>query len=151
MGAYDVNKELEFYDIEAGGGWSFVSNGTEKGTPNQKVNCIRIDDWVEQRQLTSLDLIKLDVEGAEIHALQGAHKTIERFKPELIVEFNPATVMVHFGENPFDLFRLLKSLYPYMYYIGLDNRLEAVSNYSHLLYLIKPTVLGDLLCTHTPR
>lgn len=151
LGVYDVNQELEFYDIEAGGGWSFVSNGTEKGTPNQKVNCIRIDDWAKLRKLDRLDLIKLDVEGAEIHALQGAQQTIERFKPELIIEFNPATIMVHFGENPFDLYKLLNSWYPYIYYIGMNGKLELISHYSHLLYLIKPTVLGDLLCTHTPR
>ncbi|WP_010273429.1 FkbM family methyltransferase [Paenibacillus senegalensis] len=151
LGAYDVNKEMQFYDIEAGGGWSFVSNGTQQGTPNQKVTCIKIDDWVKQRKLSSLDLIKMDVEGAEIHALRGARNTIKSFKPDLVIEFNPATVKVYFGENPFYLYKLLTSLYPYIYYIGFDSKLVAVTCYSQLLALIKPTVLGDLLCTYTPR
>lgn len=147
-GAYDANTEIDFYDIEAGGGWSFVSNGTEKGTPNQIVKCVKIDDWAMEKGLTALDVIKLDVEGAEIHALQGALLTLNRFKPDLIIEFNPATVSVHFGENPHDLYLLLKRLYPYLYYIGFDHTRYEILNYSQLLSLIRPTVLGELHCTH---
>jgi FkbM family methyltransferase len=46
---------------------------------------IRIDEWVEQRALSRVDFIKLDVEGAELNALRGAEKTIRAFKPRMAI------------------------------------------------------------------
>jgi FkbM family methyltransferase len=49
-------------------------------------NVNTVDCIAAVRGITKLDWIKLDVEGAEIHALRGALSTIERFKPNLIIE-----------------------------------------------------------------
>ena len=39
-------------------------------------------------KLKKIDVIKLDIEGAEVFALQGALKTIMKFKPTIIMECN---------------------------------------------------------------
>jgi FkbM family methyltransferase len=47
---------------------------------------------IDQLELTTLDFLKLDLEGYEIRALLGASKTIERCSPTIVVEckeFNP--------------------------------------------------------------
>lgn len=44
-----------------------------------------IDDLVEQEGLTRLDLVKLDIEGAEPHALRGARRTLRELRPDLAV------------------------------------------------------------------
>jgi FkbM family methyltransferase len=49
----------------------------------------RLDTWVRQRDLARIDLIKLDVQGAEPMVLAGAQETIERFAPDLLVEVSP--------------------------------------------------------------
>lgn len=36
--------------------------------------------------LTRLDLLKIDVEGAELHVLQGGQQTIETFRPTMLIE-----------------------------------------------------------------
>jgi FkbM family methyltransferase len=41
---------------------------------------------LEARVLNRLDWIKIDVEGAEEHVLQGALETIKKFKPKLLIE-----------------------------------------------------------------
>lgn len=42
---------------------------------------------IDDLNLTSCDLIQLDVEGYELFALQGAEQTIKQFRPLLCVEF----------------------------------------------------------------
>lgn len=50
---------------------------------NIKVQMIKLDDYVTERKLNRIDLIKFDIEGAEIPALEGARKSIVNFRPRL--------------------------------------------------------------------
>lgn len=52
---------------------------------DNKVKTISIDDL----ELQKLDFIKLDIEGAELKALAGARKSLEKFKPILFMESMP--------------------------------------------------------------
>jgi FkbM family methyltransferase len=45
-----------------------------------------LDRFVAQRELTRLDMIKIDVEGYELAVLKGAHQSLTRFRPRLFVE-----------------------------------------------------------------
>jgi FkbM family methyltransferase len=49
------------------------------------IETISIDDYIEDNKIEKVDFIKMDIEGAEPLALQGAYKTIERFKPKLAI------------------------------------------------------------------
>jgi FkbM family methyltransferase len=48
----------------------------------------RIDDLLEERSITSVDLIKMDIEGSEFRALRGALVTLQRWRPTLMIELN---------------------------------------------------------------
>jgi len=78
-----------------------------------EVRTATIDAVVESLGLRSVNLIKLDVEGAEMEALLGARRTIERYRPRLQV------CLYHSIE---DLWRLplhLAENHPgYRYYLG---------------------------------
>lgn len=50
-----------------------------------KIETLTIDDVVEQNNLEKLDFIKMDIEGAEFHALKGAEQSLRRFKPKLSI------------------------------------------------------------------
>jgi FkbM family methyltransferase len=50
------------------------------------VSSTTLDAFVEDHKLTSVDLIKIDVEGAEKFVLEGAQKTISEFKPYIFLE-----------------------------------------------------------------
>lgn len=56
-----------------------------------------LDAYVEGKQLTKLDLVKLDVDGYECTVLRGAGRTLERFKPILVMELAPYLVNEHGG------------------------------------------------------
>ena len=46
---------------------------------------ISIDDFVKQNNINSIDFIKMDIEGAEPFALEGAIETIKKFRPKLAI------------------------------------------------------------------
>ena len=67
---------------------SFDDNGpgTKVGTVGAKaVRTVAIDDFVVKQKLPRIDFIKLDIEGAELQALQGASQTLKTFRPRLAV------------------------------------------------------------------
>ena len=45
-----------------------------------------IDDVVRELNLTRVDAIKVDVEGAEVFVLRGAVNTLKRFHPKVVIE-----------------------------------------------------------------
>lgn len=59
--------------------------------------------------LERLDFMKLDVEGAEQHVLDGATETFERCKPILLTEYYPVTA-ARFGSEPEAPLRRLQEL-----------------------------------------
>jgi FkbM family methyltransferase len=50
-----------------------------------QITTISIDDFIENSGITNVDFIKMDIEGAEIVALEGAVNTIKKFKPKLAI------------------------------------------------------------------
>ncbi len=46
---------------------------------------LSIDDFVRQKRLTKIDFIKMDIEGSEPKALEGAIETIKKFRPKLAI------------------------------------------------------------------
>ena len=45
-----------------------------------------LDEWARRTAVSRVDLIKMDIEGAEIEALEGAVEVLERDRPELLVQ-----------------------------------------------------------------
>jgi FkbM family methyltransferase len=53
-----------------------------------------IDEIVEEHNLPSVDMIKIDVEGYEKNVLYGALNTIERFRPLIYLEFKESKLEI---------------------------------------------------------
>lgn len=56
-----------------------------KGTQGEQVETITLDDYVVAMNLERVDFIKMDIEGSEVMALEGARQTIRHFKPKLAI------------------------------------------------------------------
>lgn len=68
-----------------------------------------IFDTLDAMRLSSLHFFKLDIEGWELRALHGAKKTIEKFRPVLLMEVN-AGALERAGTSRDELLGLVESL-----------------------------------------
>ncbi|MBR4152926.1 MAG: FkbM family methyltransferase [Selenomonadaceae bacterium] len=85
-------------------GWGSGSFLTEKGS--EKTQITTIDAYAREKNLPSVDFIKMDVEGAELDILKGAKTTIARFKPIL------ALSAYHKVDDFWTLMNFVKSIRP---------------------------------------
>lgn len=65
------------------------------GTGHVTVTMRPMDAWAERAALDRLDFMKLDVEGAELMVLAGAEKTVARFRPLILAEFDEYWMSTH--------------------------------------------------------
>lgn len=68
-----------------------------------------LDSVVESSHLDRVDLIKIDVEGAEMDVLRSAIQTLKKFRPTVVLEYGTVTWPV-FGSKPEDLRSFAESL-----------------------------------------
>lgn len=80
----DYTRQASFgsFELKPRVGTEFIGQAIDYGKPTSKVKQIMIDGLGLER----LDLMKLDVEGMEAEALDGARETIDRCKPILFIE-----------------------------------------------------------------
>lgn len=50
------------------------------------VRAVGLDTYARTQELTRLDFVKLDIEGAETNAIKGARRTLSRFRPTILME-----------------------------------------------------------------
>lgn len=84
---YQHSQMLEFFvsSKENAGMSSIFHHDTESGKL-ENVQAVSIDEYIESGNISRVDMIKIDIEGAELFALKGMTTTLERFHPVLIME-----------------------------------------------------------------
>lgn len=78
----DSSNQIVYYKDNGPG--SSVSTEMFEGYSG-KTETLSIDDFVQQQNLPRVDFIKMDIEGAEPLALQGALNTIKNFRPKMAI------------------------------------------------------------------
>jgi FkbM family methyltransferase len=79
---WNENKMIDFYEAGTVGSSAVWIPDADKCVQKE---AIRIDDWVLKNNIQKLDFIKMDIEGAEIEALDGCVATIENLKPHFAI------------------------------------------------------------------
>ena len=63
-----------------------LSRVTQSASKNGDLIGLPLDDLVAEVALRRVDLVKIDVEGAELEVLEGAQRVLREFQPSLFVE-----------------------------------------------------------------
>ena len=74
-----------------------------------KVKLVTLDKLIVDNDLLPPDVIKIDIEGAEFHALKGMKETIRKFKPYLFIEVHPRR-LIDFGTSEKEFLRYIKKI-----------------------------------------
>ncbi len=88
----DTEQTLVLYDATLGGNSGSSSLSEENAGSMARPYTVRgrpIDAVVRELALNRVDVLKADVEGAELLVLRGAAQTLQRFHPKLILEVVP--------------------------------------------------------------
>jgi FkbM family methyltransferase len=83
---------------------SFVIQSKDS-VPGEKLPLTTIDNLVAELKLGKVDLIKMDIEGAEPRALEGGRRTISRFRPRL------AMSTYHAPDHPVTIPRIINGIW----------------------------------------
>lgn len=91
LGVWSENKFLQFslFDTELDDNFTNYIMG-EYDNVAKTTGCLSVslDKYFEDKNIDRLDLIKMDIEGSEYFALQGAKNLIEKFRPVILMEIN---------------------------------------------------------------
>jgi len=75
----------------------------------KKVKAIRLDDYFRELEISEIDFIKIDVEGAELNVLKGMKGILINSK-DIILLYEVAGLSKNFGYTNSDIFEFLKEL-----------------------------------------
>jgi len=74
-----------------------------------------LDAFVAEHGIDRIDLVKIDVEGAELSVLDGAKETLSAMQPKVVLEFNSFGFTLHQGILPQSALARIRDLFPYVY------------------------------------
>lgn len=110
-GLHQNSGEMPFYISDATPGWSslYASHSNLKGAVRTSLVQLRtLDDIFDEYGVTQCRFIKLDIENAEIMALQGANRILTYHRPMLVFENSPRSAARLNGYDSLAFFQLFE-------------------------------------------
>jgi FkbM family methyltransferase len=120
-------------------GLGSLYGATVEATPLQTIEVATLDSYLEQHSTPRPDIIKIDIEGAELPCLKGAERTLRHHQPLLIVEVQEQSSTAA-GYRQTDILDYLSRLGYTFESIGHNGQLHPMDT-GHV------TVYQNVLCT----
>ncbi|HVU08746.1 MAG TPA: FkbM family methyltransferase [Verrucomicrobiae bacterium] len=117
-----------------------------QSTESISVPCVSLDEFLKQRGNPNVDVIKIDVEGAELGVLRGMRQTIVRLPDlKLVVEYCPKNLKGA-GVTPRVIYDELISQRFRLQVIQFDGGLTAIDRFESLESHLNPAGYLNLFC-----
>jgi FkbM family methyltransferase len=158
------NGTLRFYESTQFGAGSFALGHDRQGAAHdfdprlvaQDIPIRTIDSVVDDYGITRVDLIKIDVEGAERSVLSGAIKTVECFRPTVILEFNSLNQILYHDFSPLGFLEYLVKYFDQVFWLdrgsGRLTRVNTSAEINHfVLFNLKNGFVDNVLGTFEGR
>jgi FkbM family methyltransferase len=69
----------------------------DQGADLQPTPVVTLDSWCAEHGVERVDFIRMDIEGAEQKALEGARAILDRDQPHVLIEIHPTMLEARFG------------------------------------------------------
>jgi FkbM family methyltransferase len=126
------------------GGSSIVTSVDRKDS--EEIQIVAADSILEKE--SQVNFIKIDVEGYEYFALLGLAKTIEKFKPKILIEFTPYLYNLSHPEHSIQILNLLLQA-GYNIYDLEHKDMKLFSAEDFMVFINKENILQtNLLCIY---
>lgn len=116
----------KYYDGTENSGLGTLYASNSRATPTEIIEIDTLDKFIEGCDLTQVDLIKIDVEGAELSVLKGASTVLACFHPYIIIEIQDE-MSGEAGYEATDILEFLEQLDYRLYTIGRKGKLTPLS------------------------
>ena len=99
--------------MKLGGRGQMYPDQEKDGNNTNTVEMIPLDEYWPQLAWNQLDLVKIDVEGAEMSILKGMKKVLEEYHPHILLEIHPRQLKEIFHSSADEVMSFLTEKYPY--------------------------------------
>jgi FkbM family methyltransferase len=111
------------------------------------VPCISLDEFLDQAGKPAVNVIKIDVEGAELNVLRGMRQTIARLPGlQIIIEYCPKNLRGS-GVDPRTVYDEIKAGGFNIYFIREDGGTQNIDSFDSLEPILNSSGYTNLLCT----
>lgn len=153
---------IGFHDVPFFTAGSFTAEkgsyleGEAVGSTLVEVPCTTLDTLVGSHGVDRVDVIKIDVEGAELSVLDGARRTLADHQPVVVMEFNSFGFSLHNNVLPQMALTRIQETFPHVFVIdrvdGSLARLSTPAEAYQFLYMNGIHGPADnLLCSFTDQ
>jgi FkbM family methyltransferase len=125
-------------DTETNRGGNRISFENESQKTSTTIQVERLDDWVINKYINHVDLIKIDVEGFEMNVLKGAEEILKKHNPTLFIELDNNNLK-QVESNAKDLILFLEKLNYQMINAESNLKVTSTDNFSNCHF--------DIICT----
>ena len=128
-----------------------LPNRSKEFTSSVKVRTKTLDDVCLSEKIPNIDLIKIDVEGAEGHVLKGMQKTLAQLNLTMFLEFFPENLR-QAGNDPVEVLTFLTSHGFVVSNMNSQKRaIEPISDHSAFVHSFSKKSYTNLLCVKNSK
>jgi FkbM family methyltransferase len=140
--ASDTDGVQDIYVLTNGkDAWNSMAVKPEEGQYRvDQIRTVNVDELVSSEKIPAPTIIKIDVEGWELHVLRGLKNTIAKHKPVMLIEFTASNLKAA-GTSPVELGKYVQSLnYELFAYDPRYQKLNSITgfHFDHKNLIAKP-------------
>ena len=123
-GVWNANAKLEFHQQGNCGSTLCATTDKKKEGKITSVYVVSLDNIIKELKLDTIDFIKMDIEGAELEAIEGGKDMVKRYQPTL------AIASYHLREGK-QTWKMLEPAFQKLGYKARTEFLGQVTTYAH--------------------
>jgi len=96
-----------YFESDLSGSNALYDHPQNEDFEQTEVKCVKLDDFIKRKKIQKIDFLKMDIEGAEVPAIQGCIETLQKGKIKFLqIEYNKTWMTA--GCKLLEVFNLLK-------------------------------------------